>query len=325
METNEISPKDESKEKLILLEALLSKSIISFMWFFSTNNIAENVDLDKKTINSHKATGIPPKYFGLYVEALGKCSRPSLEMQEILKSKPHAAESCKILTQIIYRCLSWQYTAYRKLVGAAPYILDRVSGKETAHDEDVLEILLEQLEKSTDFIRSHITQNKIENLSPQFLYRVNICFDAFSTITYVDFLFLPTFFRASSERKEEILTKINKMALNPVTDIVSCLTSGDGKPWIIARNHYYTNKKSEMTSDDIWKKLSQKIEGRFRQAKSIEEQKNVLAFCSFLALIWPEEGETDTKFGTKEIEALIVFKYCLTKEARQNLLDELEI
>ena len=100
METNKFSPKDESKEKLILLEALLSKSIISFMWFFSTNNIAENVDLDKKTINSHKATGIPPKYFGLYVEALGKCSRPSLEMQEILKSKPHAAESCKILTQM---------------------------------------------------------------------------------------------------------------------------------------------------------------------------------------------------------------------------------
>lgn len=34
METNKFSPKDESKEKLILLEALLSKSIISFMCFF---------------------------------------------------------------------------------------------------------------------------------------------------------------------------------------------------------------------------------------------------------------------------------------------------
>lgn len=325
METNEFSPKDESLENLNGLETLLSKIIICFMWHFSINNIVENTCLDKKTVNSHKATGIPPKYFELYVEALEKCSRPSLEMQEILKSKPHAAESCKILTQIIYRCLSHLYILHRKLFGTAPYILDRVFGKETAHDEDVLKILLEPLEKVTDSIRSRITQNKIENLSPQFLYRLNICFDAFSTLTYVDVLFLPAFFRASNERKEEILTQMNKMALNPATDIVSCLTSGNGKPWMIAHNHYYINKKSEMTSDDIWEKLSQKIEGRFRQVKSIEEQKNVLAFCSFLALIWPEKGETDTKFGTKEIETLIVFKYYLTKEARQNLLDELEI
>lgn len=46
---------------------------------------------------------------------------------------------------------------------------------------------------------------------------------------------------------------------------------------------------------------------------------------AFLILIWPPEGETDTKFGPQEIEPLIIFKYFLTEEARQNLLDELQI
>ena len=50
-----------------------------------------------------------------------------------------------------------------------------------------------------------------------------------------------------------------------------------------------------------------------------------IGFNGFLSLIWPKEGATDTNFGTKEIEALIVFKYFLTKEAQQNLLDKLQI
>lgn len=325
MDINAPNEKDESKEKLILMEAELSKSIISFMWFFSTNSIVKNTGLDKKTVNSHKETGIPPKYFELYIKALGGTNYPSPEMQKILKSKPHAIEKCKTLTQIIYNTLNCQYEEYRRLVGVAPYIFDRVLGKGTAHNKDVLEMLSKQLEKNIDFIYGRITQNEIENLSPQFLHRLNICFDAFSTMTKIDTLFFPTFFRASSERKEEILSQMNEMELNPVANIVSYLTSGSGKLWMTAYTHYSQDEKGRKAPGDTWKKLKEKIEGKFYQMKSIEEQKNALAFYSFLALIWPEKGETDTTFGLEEIKALIVFKYFLTEEAQRNLLDELQI
>lgn len=325
MNIDELTEKDDSKEKLILLEAELSKGIISLMWFFSTNSIVNSTGLDKKTVRGHKKGGIPPKYFELYMKALGEPNHPSPEMQKIIKEKPHTLEQCKTIVHALYIVLNYQYEKYRRLVGAAPYLFNKILGKGTVRDDDVLKMLSEQLDKCANSINRRIMQDKIGNLSPQFLYHLNICFDAFSTITYTDTLFLPVLFQASRERQEEILTLMNKMTLNPATDIISCLTSGNGKLWVNAYTHYSADRKGTGPQNDDWKNLKKKIEGKFSQVRSIEEQKNALAFYSFLALIWPKEGETDTNFGTKEIEALIVFKYFLTKEAQQNLLDELQI
>lgn len=334
MGTNELGSKGNSEGKQTLineLEVMLSKYIVMLVGRFSEYGIIKYSGIDKKTVKEHKKKGeIPPKYFEQYMEALGKSNRPPKEVKEPAKEgKKLTLEEWKIFITIyrpiIYPALYAIYKEYKKIIGVGPYLKERVLGKGTSINNVVPEVLAEELEKSINSINERVKQHKVNELSPQFFHHLNICFDAFSTITTSDFLFLACFFRAKGKERKKIVAQVNKMALNSATDIISCLTSGSGKLWMMAYTHYSSNEGEKGTQTAIWKNFKKKIENHFSESKDIEDQKKELAFFYFLALIWPEEGETDTKFGPQEIEALIVFKYFLTEEARQNLLDELQI
>lgn len=318
MDENKLLPDENANEKLKLLEAKLSEAIIRFMERFSQNSIINNIDIDKKTVKEHKKKGvIPPKYFEQYIEALSK----GLPSKDVIESKEIWAENNKIY----YEQLSNAFKEYKKVMGIGPYLINSLFKKGPPTGNAVPEFFLEQLEESVKSINKCIKRHNIDDLSPLFLYHMNICFDAFSTITPIDFLFLSKFFRASREERKKIWTLIDKMLFIPTIDIISCLTNGEAKLWIAAYTHYLSNTGKKSSQYDIWKKFKKKIEDCFFLNESIEKKKHTFAFYYFLALIWPEEGETDTKFGPKEIEALIVFKYFLTQEAQQKLLNELQI
>lgn len=288
------------------LEDHISRSIIEILQEFTYYSISKHSSPDdtkhisKNTIKAHLEQGkIPPDSFDSYIRAFGQIKRFDKTILEV--NEKFNVENMEELIKIyydIFETLNNFYKAFKKL--PHDLISDKIKNKESAKE-----------------------------LSQRFWYLLNKCFEAFCTLGRSDVLFLNKFFKSDENARQVIMTKMNNAKAVSYFDAIDILLNGEGNLWIDAYKDYSSNTEKKSSDEQNWEILTDKLQ-KFVYPKEINKKSNniidhALAINEFFAVIWPEEGETDTKFGSKEIEALIVFKYFLTQEAQQKLLNELQI
>lgn len=164
-----------------------------------------------------------------------------------------------------------------------------------------------------------------QKLSQRFWYLLNKCFDAFCTLNPDDILFLNKFFKNDEAERQMIVTKMDDSKGCNYSRVICELVGGEGELWIDAHGKY-SDTAGKSSARDNWEKLNDKLKNVL-SVKAVDVEVNqkidqAFLLTNFFAIIWPEEGETDTKFGPEEIKALIIWKYFLTEESRQELLDK---
>lgn len=285
--------KDNQKSKDF--ESLVSETLIKIQVFFSNDDVASILDIDKDKINKHiQRSSIPPKYFEKYVTAWKKTVK-----------KPRTPAVVEMDEN------QWN-KLYNDLISVAEMILYLWN---CFNNSFVVSSLLND-------------GDALNGKSVRFPYLVDKCFNAFTTLTADDVVFLCYFFRGDKSKRKAILQKMDEAVIFPPNHVISILTSKDGRNWTQAHKLYSAKINRQESMQRLWYHCAEKIKSwiknnSFIKANEAKQPYNVLSVLQFLELIWPEEGETDTKFGPKEIEALIVFKYFLTQEAQQKLLNEL--
>ena len=279
------------------LETKVSDTLLRIQKFFSNNDVARILHIKKDIIHKHtQRRSIPSEYFEKYVKAWKKTTK-----------KPRTKPVIKM------NKTQWD-KLYKNLISRAEITLYMWN---CFNNSLVIPSLLND-------------KNALDGKSARFPYLMEKCFSAFTTLTADDIAFLCHFFRGDTNKREAILQKMDEAETIAPNHVVSILTSKDGQDWIQAHKLYSLEIKRDESVQNGWIQCAEKIESwiktnSFIKANETGQPYNVLSVLQFLELIWPEEGETDTKFGSKEIEALIVFKYFLTQEARQTLLSDLQI
>ena len=279
------------------LKTMISDTLIGIQRFFSNDDVARILHIDKDIINKHiQRCSIPPEYFEKYVKAW-----------KITTKKPRTPAVVEMNEK------QWK-DFYGNLISLAEKVLYWWN---CFNDSFVISSLLND-------------KNALDGKSARFPYLMDKCLNAFTTLTADDVAFLCHFFRGDTNKRKAILQKMDEAEIFAPNHVVSILTSKDGQDWIQAHKLYSSEIKRDESVQNGWIQCTEKIKSwiknnSFTKANETEQPYNVLSVLQFLELIWPEKGEVDTKFGPKEIEALIVFKYFLTQEAQQKLLSDLQI
>lgn len=295
-------PKDENPSTL---EDFISLVILSILPYCPYNAISQGSLLDgqrisKNTIKSHLEHGkIPAESFDSYIRAFRKLKRLDIELES--GQKFSNMETMKKIISVYCNTLEALNERYKRLKGLPNSLIsDKI--------------------KNWDFAKKY---------SQRFWYLLNKCFEAFCTLNYIDIMFLIRFFKSDEFQRKMIMEKMENATSKSYFEVAKMLVSGDGGLWIDAYKKFSSRTEKRTSEEQNWKIFIEKLQkhldiNRVGKEAMVEVRKAQI-INSFLILIWPPEGETDTKFGSQEIEALIVFKYFLTEEARQNLLDELQI
>lgn len=288
---------NENSQKSMNLKSTVSDSLIQIQRFFSNDDVADILKVEPDTINKHmQRHSIPSEYFEKYVYAWKKTAK-----------KP------RTLAAIEMNETQWNELKNECLIPMAEKLLCIWNGFNNSY---VMSPLL-------------YDKNALDGKSARFPYLLDKCFTAFSRITADDVVFLCHFFRGDESKRKTMIQKMDKAEVSAPSHIISVLTSTDGQIWIQAYKLYTSKIKREESVENDWIQCAEKIQTwikntSFVKANETKQPYNVQPFLRFLELIWPEEGENDTKFGPEEIKALIIFKYFLTEEARQELIDEFD-
>lgn len=293
------------------LEDYISQLILSVLPLcpynaISQGSVLEGERISKNTIKNHLSQGrIPPESFDKYVRAFKQLKRLDVKLEDGQKFSESE--------------LAAKLTAMRKFIEVYCGVLECVNERYKAMKGFPYDLISDKI-KNWDFAKKY---------SQDFWYFLNKCFEAFCTVNYYDFLFLSKFFRCDEPERELIMERMEGKKVIPYSEIIETLLNGEGNLWINAHKECSSEAEKKTSKEQNWEIFNQKIK-KMTTVRGINKETNQIAFKAvgfngFLSLIWPKEGETDTNFGTKEIEALIVFKYFLTKEAQQNLLEELKI
>lgn len=293
-----MSQKNEGNQQYKELKTAVSDTLVGIQGFFSNDEVARILRIDKDIINKHiQRKSIPPEYFEKYVKAWRKTTRKPRKPTVVEQNK---AEKWNEL----YKCLMAKAEITLYLWNCF-------------NNSFVVPSLLND-------------KNALDGKSARFPYLVDKCFNAFTTLTADDVAFLCHFFRGDTSKRETILQKMDEAEVIGPNHLISILTSKEGQNWTQAHKLYSAEIKRNESAQNGWIHCAEHIQlwiknNSFIKAHETRKPYNVLSVLQFLELIWPEEGEADTKFGPKEIEAIIVFKYFLTQEAQQKLLSDLQI
>lgn len=172
----------------------------------------------------------------------------------------------------------------------------------------------------------------VKDFDPRFVYALNKSFGAFKTLSKNDIYFL-----CIHQRKD--LRDKARAVLNQYMDLLP-LQIGQNysneitAEWMQARKQFlFKRKKEEISVSDEWRIFFEK----YNKLKSLAEindsnQKNSenipkkmcqkLIIVLFLKIIWPQKGHTNTSFKPEDIDALLVFKNCLSTKNQLLLLNE---
>lgn len=287
-----------AEQKRRKLKSTVSDVLIHLQRFFSNNDVAKVLGIEADIINKQiKRHSIPEEYFEKYVLAWKKTVK-----------KPRTAAVIEMSEA------QWDKLKNEYLIPMGEQTLS----------------IWNRFNNSYPISAVLNDKNALDGKSARFPYLLDKCFNAFATITADDIVFLCPFFKGDKSKREAILQKMNEAKTASPNHIISTLTSEDGQDWIRAHNLYSSKIERKESAQNNWIQCIERIQlwiksNSFLKANETEQPYNVLPFFAFLGLIWPEEGELDTKFGPEEIKALIVFKYFLTEEAQRSLLDELQI
>lgn len=290
-------------ENLSTFEDYISATILTLLPYCPYNaihegSLYEGSKISKNTIKVHLRQGkVPPAFFDSYIRAFGKLKRLDIKTDEGHDFPD--LDKMKNLIETHYDFFKSLNKAYKSL-------------KEYPYG-----VIFEKIE----------SWDSTKGPSQRFWYLLNKCFEAFWTLNYEDVLFLIKFFKSEEAERQTILTKMDQLKANNYFCIIDSLMNGEGKVWIDAHNKYSSNTLKKSSADQNLEILNKKI----KELTVIQNCDDEIAIkvhkariiSRFFALVWPKKGETDTQFGPKEIEALLVFKYFLTEEAQQKLIDEL--
>lgn len=291
------------RQNFLTLEGHISALILIILQHCTYNSIWKNSLLDTKrisrnTIKSNLEQGkISPESFDSYIKAFGEIKQFNFGIDGTWSDAD--IQSGKEIYAICYKALIEANELY-KMLKNLPYTL---------------------------FSKTISSEESVEIYSQRFWYLLNKCFEAFCTLKFNDVMFLIKYFKSDEAVRKIIMTKMNSAETASYFNSVEMLLNGEGSLWVDAHKNYSSNTEKKSSSEQNWEILNRKLQN-FASVKEIdgkfaEKPNQAVVLSGFFALIWPEEGEADTKFGPKEIEALIIFKYFLTEESRQKLIDEL--
>lgn len=172
----------------------------------------------------------------------------------------------------------------------------------------------------------------VKDLDPRFVYALNKSFEAFKTLSEYDVYFL------SIHQRKDLREKVRGI-LNQYMDLLP-LEIGQNyanrvtAEWMQARKQFlFKQRKEKILIYDEWRIFIDKF-NRLKSFAIINDfnQKNLgkspieiykrLIVVLVLKVIWPKKGHTNTNFKPEDIDALLVFKNCLSTKNQMLLLDE---
>jgi len=280
-------------------ESKISDLIVSVQRAYFTNyTVAKIMKVDKCTVDKQiKRESIPAEYFEKYLAA----------WKQITK-KPQIAAMRDVDDDAWKRLKDEAIKFVEELLSSIKpfYLLDYDS-----------ELTYTSLLEDT---------NALAGKSVRFPYLIDKCFDSFTTLTLNDILFLSLIFGGKQSRREAVLQEMATAQMLTPGQTISMLTCKEGKSWLRAYELYSSEISTEESVQTCWNYCRDKIKKwrkdyTFLSARARGHMYQDFYFKSFLSLIWPKNGATDTEFGVEEIKALITFKYFLTEKARQELID----
>lgn len=280
-------------------ESKISDLIVSVQRIYFTNYaVAKILKVEKSTVDKQiERESIPSEYFEKYLAAWKKVPK-----------KPQTPIWSKA-----------KDSAWNKLKDEAINIV-----------EDILSSLepYYQMDYDNELFYVSILEDgdTLNGKSARFPYLIDKCFDAFTALTSNDVLFFSLIFDGKQSRREAVLQEMAKAEMFTPSQIISMLTSKEGKNWLQACELYSSEINVQESVQTCWNYCADKIKKwrkdyTFLSARTQGQAYQDFYFRLFLSLIWPKDDADDTEFGAEEIKALITFKYFLTEKARQELID----
>lgn len=203
---------------------------------------------------------------------------------------------------------------------------------------DAMEMASNLVQIITDFDKDLIPKDfesfdTVKNVDPRFVYAINKSFNALKTLTLQDLFFLCIYRRSDTRGKvcNLLNEKIDLSLLQIDDDYVNEVTTN----WVKARREFsFKRTKEEISAFEEWRIFIDKFKalksfdavidanrnGENKDKPKERYQKWILIL--FLKIIWPREENTNTNFGPQDIDALLVFKNCLSAESQVDLLNE---
>lgn len=297
-----LSETEIEQQKRLIADGL-SNCILKLRPFFSNYQLSNyqlenNSSMAKGTIKKHFEEGIiPPEYIKTYLVAMKESGLRQAKRSPDVEIQNADADTLKAINDFL--------TFY---IDALLKLWDK---------QECIENF------GIDIVGKPLTDKRAtENFSPLFAYRMNKCFDAFSTITVYDYLFLKSFYRSNEDKRHRILECLNRSDTRPALDILMDLTTGEGRHWIKALSIYSSSVGKKSKPFNQWRSFTDKVKSWADKSTMVDVLKrdhSVFILQLFVEMIWPERNATDTNFGAKEIQALIAYKYFLTEDAQKTL------
>lgn len=309
----------ESVEKYQKMETQISDVIVQVQRiFFSNYAVAKIMAGNKDLIDQYytlvnkqiKRGSIPAEYFETYIKAWRQIDKKPLERhieaggnKELLLASLETIDDAK----------------WNEMGDTAIESVDKiVSFWKRLNDFDAIPVL--------------DNNHALDGKSARFPHLISECFDAFTTLTLDDMTFLYLIFGGNQCRRKAVLQEMTTSKVSVPNQIISMLTCKEGKSWLRACELYSSKIDVKESVQDCWDRCVAKIQ-KWRKKNAFlpawktgrgQEANKVFSFNLFLSLIWPQDDADDTEFGAEEIKALITFKYFLTEDARQGLIDKFQ-
>lgn len=156
-------------------------------------------------------------------------------------------------------------------------------------------------------------------------YKLQRDFIAYVSVLPDDLMFLNSVLNKEAVEKDSILrSMLQKETVNAGT-MLEYLKSDEVRHWVNIRNESYTDQCRK----DRGKKIETIWEDFVKQYDELSYvQASTLFHTLLIIFLWPlkyGDNPPDTvRFGEKEIDMLLLFKYCLTAQAREETLQELK-
>lgn len=202
---------------------------------------------------------------------------------------------------------------------------------------DVLEIANSKMEYILDIDKRLIADDfdspeTVKDFDPRFVYALNKSFRAFKTLSENDIYFLCI--HQHKDLREKVRGVLNQhMDLLPL-QIGQNYSHEITAEWMQARKQFlFKQKKEKISVSDEWRIFIKKY-NRLKSFAEINDlnqkkSKNIpkemyqkLIIVLFLEIIWPKKGHSNTSFKPEDIDALLVFKNCLSTKSQMLLLNE---
>ncbi|BAK97432.1 hypothetical protein OBV_02340 [Oscillibacter valericigenes Sjm18-20] len=226
---------------------------------------------------------------------------------ELYLKRPITSKASKLVQDTVRK--NWEDTEKREYIR----LLLRIS-----FCDDMDDLLQNSGPQSPNKINEALLDMKPEflKLPPAFAYALNTHMDAIASVHSDDQLFIMNLIKKNKKEIMNMHELLLTLAPAPSSTILERTTSKEWKHWTAIRSIIEGEETLSVPVKKSWIGFENKI-----QAIRPLEQLRVL---STIGLFWPDDAGK-LPFGKMELDSLLLFKYLISDDAKQNILEKYEL